>query len=67
MSSGADTAGYRETLPLCTVPGCGRESLVRWEIAEPPLRWELDELEPFVAVVFFCEEHIGGVDAPAQS
>ncbi|HEX4035900.1 MAG TPA: hypothetical protein VHX66_15770 [Solirubrobacteraceae bacterium] len=64
MSSGAETAGHRETAPLCTVPGCGRESRVRWEIAEP-LDWELGELEPFVAIVYFCDEHIGGVDAPA--
>jgi len=66
MSSGADTAGYRATMPLCAVPGCERDARVRWEIAEP-LQWELGELEPFVAVVFFCEEHIGGVDAPAGS
>jgi hypothetical protein len=66
MASTADAVGEREAVPLCTVPGCGRTSRVRWEIAEP-LAWELGELEPFVSVVFFCEEHVGGVDAPTDS
>ena len=56
-------SGDRASAPDCSVPGCGNVSILRRVTAEP-LEWELGELEPFVAVAFLCEDHLGGVDAP---
>lgn len=59
-------SGERAAAPGCSVPGCDNVSIVRRVVAEP-LTWELGELEPFVAVAFLCEEHLGGVDAPGDA